>query len=122
LPPVNNARPLLLGYFWGGGVPQRFFRGALDEIMVFNRPLSPAEVASLYYNQGGPLQLNIQSTSGGVLLSWPASATSFGLVSRTSLTAGAWASVTNAPSLNGDRKEVLLPANTPAQRFFRLAQ
>ena len=122
LPPVNNARPLLLGYFWGGGVPQRFFRGTLDEVMIFNRALSPAEVASLYYSQGGPLQLNIQSTSGGVLLSWPASATSFGLVSRTSLTAGAWASVTNTPSLNGDRKEVLLPANTPAQRFFRLAQ
>jgi hypothetical protein len=44
------------------------------------------------------------------------------LVSRTNLTAGTWESVTNAPSLNGDRKEVLLPANTPAQRFFRLAQ
>jgi hypothetical protein len=25
-------------------------------------------------------------------------------------------------ALNGTRKEVLLPANTPAQRFFRLAQ
>jgi hypothetical protein len=120
LPPVNNARPLLLGYFWGGGVPQRFFRGALDEVMVFNRALSPEEVASLYYNQGGPLQLNIQPASGGVLLSWPASAEGFGLVSRTNLTTGTWESVTNVPFQNGDRKEVLLPANTPAQRFFRL--
>jgi hypothetical protein len=55
-----------------------------------------------------------------VLLSWPASAEGFGLVSRTNLTTGTWESVTNVPFQNGDRKEVLLPANTPAQRFFRL--
>jgi hypothetical protein len=98
----------------------RYFNGLADELMCFNRPLSPEEVAALYFNQGGPLQLSIQSVPSGVLLSWPASAASFGLVSRTNLTSGAWESVTNAPSLNGDRKEVLLPANTPAQRFFRL--
>jgi len=100
----------------------RYFNGLADELMCFNRPLLPEEVATLYFNQGGPLQLNIQPTPGGVLLSWPASAASFGLVSRTNLTAGIWEFVTNAPSLNGDRKEVLLPANTPVQRFFRLAQ
>jgi len=100
----------------------RYFNGLVDELMCFNRPLLPEEVASLYFNQGGPLQLSIQPAPGGVLLSWPASAASFGLVSRTNLTAGIWEFVTNAPSLNGDRKEVLLPANTPVQRFFRLAQ
>ena len=100
----------------------RYFNGLVDELMCFNRPLSPDEVASLYFTQGGPLQLTIQSTAGGVLLSWPASATRFGLVSRTDLTTGMWESVTNAPSLNGDRKEVVLPADTPVQRFFRLAQ
>ena len=72
--------------------------------------------------QGGALQFSIQPASGGVLLSWPANASSFGLTSRTSLTSGTWETVTNAPSLNGDRKEVTLPANTPVQRFFRLAQ
>ena len=100
----------------------RYFNGLVDELMCFNRALSPAEVASLYYGQGGPLQLSIQPASGGVLLSWPASATSFGLVSRTNLTAGVWESVTNTPSLSGDRKEVLLPAITPVQRFFQLTQ
>jgi hypothetical protein len=100
----------------------RYFNGLVDELMCFNRPLSPEEVASLYFNQGGSLPLSIQSTSGGVLLSWPASAEDFGLVFRTNLTAGAWESVTNTPSLNGDRKEVTLPANTPVQRFFRLGQ
>jgi hypothetical protein len=121
-PPVNNTRPFHLGYVWGGGVPQRFFRGALDEIMVFNRPLSPEEVASLYFKQGGPLPLSIQPAAGGVRLSWPAIATSYGLVCRTNLTVGVWESVTNTPVLNGDRQEVLLPANTPVQRFFGLGR
>ena len=100
----------------------RYFNGLVDELMCFNRPLSPEEVASLYFNQGGPLQLSIQPAAGGVLLSWPAIATSYGLVCRTNLTAGAWESVTNTPVLNGDRQEVLLPANTPVQRFFGLGQ
>jgi hypothetical protein len=98
----------------------RYFNGWVDELMCFNRPLLPEEVASLYFNQGGPLQLSIQPAAGGVLLSWPAIATSYGLVCRTNLTAGAWESVTNTPVLNGDRQEVLLPANTPVQRFFGL--
>ena len=100
----------------------RYFNGLVDELMCFNRPLSPAETASLYFNQGGPLPLSIQATPGGVLLSWAASAEGFGLASRTNLTAGAWESVTNPPSLNGDRREVALPANPPVQRFFRLGQ
>ena len=98
----------------------RYFNGLVDELMCFNRPLSPEEVASLYFSQGGPLELSIQPTSGGVLLSWPASATSFGLVSRTNLTAGFWAVVTNEPSAKDARMQVVLPANTPPQRFFRL--
>ncbi len=100
----------------------RYFNGLVDELMCFNRPLLPDEVASLYFNQGGPLQLSIQPAAGGVLLSWPAIATSYALVCRTNLTVGAWESVTNTPVLNGDRLEVLLPANTPIQRFFQLAQ
>lgn len=100
----------------------RYFNGLVDELMCFNRPLSPEEVASLYFNQGGSLQLSIQAASGSVLLSWSASAEGFGLVSRTNLAAGSWETVTNVPVLNGTRKEVLLPANTPAQRFFRLKQ
>ncbi len=98
----------------------RYYNGLVDELMCFGRALDPGEVASLYFNQGGPLQLSIQSATGGVQLSWPASAEGFGLVSRSNLTAGTWESVTNAPSLNGDRKEVLLPVATPVQRFFRL--
>ncbi len=98
----------------------RYFNGLVDELMCFNRPLPPEEVASLYFNQGGPLPLSIQTVSGGVLLSWPASAEGFGLVSRPDLTTGNWEAVTNTPLVSGTRKEVLLPANTPAQRFFRL--
>ena len=66
--------------------------------------------------------LAVSVATGGVLLSWPASAEGFGLVSRSDLATGTWETVTNAPSLNGTRKEVLLPTATPAQRFFRLSK
>ena len=121
-PPANNTRPLCLGYAWGGGTPQRFFRGTLDEIMLFNRALTPAEVASLYFNQGGPVSLSIQSTADGVLLAWPAGAAGFGLVARTNLSTGSWEAVTNTPAVNGDQKEVRLPSDTASQRFFQLKQ
>ena len=55
-------------------------------------------------------------------LSWPASTIGYGLVARTNLTTGNWEPVTNVPTVNGDRKEVLLPTDTPSQRFFRLTQ
>ena len=105
----------------------RFFKGMIDELSLYNRALSASEIAAIYAaDSAGKCQplptLAISLTTGSVLLSWPVSAEGFGLVSRTNLTAGAWESVTDEPSLNGDRKEVLLPANTPAQRFFRLAQ
>lgn len=43
--PANNARPLNLGFFWGGG---RSFRGQLDEVAIHNRALSSNEVAAVY--------------------------------------------------------------------------
>lgn len=46
--PLNNTRPLLLGYAWGGGTPQRFFNGRLDEVSVYNRSLSPEEIQGVY--------------------------------------------------------------------------
>ena len=98
----------------------RYFSGMVDELMCFGRALSAVEIASLYVSQGGPLQFSIQSAPGGVLVSWPASAEGFGLVSRSELATGNWEAVTNEPALNGTRKEVLLPVATPTQRFFRL--
>jgi hypothetical protein len=97
---------------------------AIDELGFYNRELSAAEIQAIYAaGSAGKCKLStlaVSLTGGGILLSWPASAEGFGLVFRADLTAGSWEAVTNEPALNGNRKEVLLPANTPAQRFFRL--
>ena len=103
----------------------RYFKGLVAELSLYNRALSASEITFLYAAGSAgkcqPLPIWAVSLSGGsLLLSWPTNATSFGLFSRTDLMAGAWESVTHEPSLNGDRKEVVLSANTPVQRFFRL--
>jgi len=61
----------------------------------------------------------VPAAMGRATISWPASAESFGLVSRSDLASGSWDTVTNLPVLNGTRKEVLLPTSN-LQRFFRL--
>ena len=46
--PANNGRDVNMGFTWGAGVPQRFFRGALDEVSLFNRELSAAEIQAIF--------------------------------------------------------------------------
>jgi uncharacterized protein (TIGR03437 family) len=46
--PVNNTRPVNIGFASGGGTPQRFFRGVVDEAEVFSRALSATEIQALY--------------------------------------------------------------------------
>ena len=46
--PANNTRSLNLGFCWGGGAAQRFFRGQLDEVAIHNRALSSDEIAAVY--------------------------------------------------------------------------
>ena len=98
----------------------RYFNGLVDEVMVFDRALTAAEVGSVFVSQGGRPTLDIQAQPGSVLLSWPAAAAGYRLVSRTDLTIGTWEMVTNEPVVNGSWNQVLLPTATPAQRFFRL--
>lgn len=50
--PLNNTREMHLGYSYGGGTPQRFFRGLLDEVSVYQRALSDTEVAAIYQAGG----------------------------------------------------------------------
>ncbi|MBM3880654.1 MAG: hypothetical protein FJ387_13210 [Verrucomicrobia bacterium] len=52
LRPGLNTRALNIGFAWGNGSPRRFFRGQLDEVMIFNRTLLPAEVVACY--EAGP--------------------------------------------------------------------
>ena len=45
---ANNTRDLNIGFAWGAGTPQRFFRGIADELEVFNRALSEQEILGIY--------------------------------------------------------------------------
>jgi hypothetical protein len=45
--PSNNSRPLNLGFAAGGGTPQRFFRGQIDELSLYSRALSETEIRSI---------------------------------------------------------------------------
>ena len=60
--PVNNTRDLNIGYAWGGGSAQRFFRGTVDELQIFDRALSPAEILS-YYTATSVQSLIVSPTS-----------------------------------------------------------
>lgn len=42
--PVNNTRAVNIGYAWGGGSPQRWFNGIVDEVAVYSRALSESEI------------------------------------------------------------------------------
>lgn len=118
--PANNTRPFHLGYFWGGGTPQRFFRGALDDVMIFNRALTPQEIAAVYISQGGPLRLSIQSAAGGARLSWPTLAADTRLESRTDLGTGSWETLVDPDVIPmGTSNTVLIPLND-ARRFYRV--
>src|SRR5207237_7706433 len=46
--PANNTRALNVGFAWGAGTPLRFFRGIVDELEIFSRALSQAEIQAIY--------------------------------------------------------------------------
>lgn len=125
---LNGSAAAGLGaYLRQSTVAAAFFEGQVDEVSFYNRGLSSNKVVAIHAAGSAgkckpPLTLAVSLTASGVLLSWPASADGYGLVSRADLAPGAWETVTNVPALNGTRKEVLLPAATPAQRFFRLSK
>lgn len=46
--PANNALPVNFGFGWGGGTPNQFFRGILDEVQIYSRALSVGEIGKLF--------------------------------------------------------------------------
>jgi len=85
--PANNTRAVNVGFSWGGGIPTRFFQGAIDEIKIFgNAPgkfaytladgTTPANGAVLNAGNGQTINLsftpaeaiNLASASGSVTI------------------------------------------------------
>ncbi|HTD44237.1 MAG TPA: LamG domain-containing protein [Bryobacteraceae bacterium] len=46
--PANNTRDVHMGFSWGGGTPNRFFRGTVDEVQIYNRALSTGEIEGIF--------------------------------------------------------------------------
>jgi len=124
--PANNARSLNLGYAWGNNNPQRFFRGRVDELSLYNRALTATEIRSIYEAafagkcrlEPRPFLAIEQVAPNTVQLSWPGSAGSFRLESTDAL-GGAWQDVIGTPQLTNGRYVLTVPTSGET-RFFRL--
>lgn len=68
----SNTDPLDFGYKVAGD--NAWYNGDLDDLRIYDRVLTPAEVMQLYDENsnylGAPLELNIQYASGNVTVSW----------------------------------------------------
>jgi hypothetical protein len=92
-----------------GGDPNnsisRTFNGRIDEVAVFNRALTPAEILDLY-NGVGPVTLSVQRSGANIVLSWPQGT----LLEATSVTGGWVTNNATSPYTN---------TPTGAQKFYR---
>lgn len=58
--PANNTRDVHMAFSWGGGVPNRFFRGTVDELKIYNRALSATEISGIFSaGAGGDCKLSL---------------------------------------------------------------
>ncbi len=92
-----------IGHDSQDGDATRTFNGVIDEVAVYPRSLSLAEVEGLFAAGGGsvPIALTIQNVGGNVVLSWPQ-----GTLLEANLPSGPWTTnnatspFTNAPTGN----------------------
>ena len=99
--PVNNSRSLILAYSWGGWSPQRFFRGSVDELAIFNRALSATEIQSIS-NAGsagmcksGPAAVPAVSHWGLIVMAFAVASLVY--VARRRLAKGSWQTTRATP-------------------------
>ena len=90
----NSDSPLVLG--WGYS-PKNPFDGVIDDVAVYNKALTPAQVQAHYF---ATVRLTIAEAAGKVVLSWP-----FGTLQQSSAAPGTYTNLvgvtspyTNAPN------------------------
>jgi hypothetical protein len=79
----------------GNNNGSRGFNGVIDEVAVFTRSLSVAELRHLYVSGavGVPNTLTIQQSGGNVILTWP-----YGMLIQAPAVTGPWAPVPGNPT------------------------
>ncbi|HWX21951.1 MAG TPA: LamG-like jellyroll fold domain-containing protein, partial [Candidatus Binatia bacterium] len=103
-----------------------YFPGLVDEVTLYNRPLSAAEIASIY-NAGPagkrflpPLVLLATAQGNTVSLSFPAAiGVTYTVQSETSLNPPSWSVLSNVTALNTN-VTVTFPTSGSPQRFYRV--
>ncbi len=105
------------------------FQGAVDDLGMWARPLSQAEIIGIY--QAGssgkgvpqatypPPSLAATAAGGNITLVYPGWAKGYTLLASTNLSLGSWGTVAAAPNIVNGNSVVTVPT-TPGAQFFRL--
>lgn len=100
-----------------------YFYGMLDEVSLYNRALSAADVAALYVRGGAGKELPklriVSTPAGSVSLYWQLAYASYGLESRSNLTTAPWLPVAQPRAQAGAEWKTVAPL-LPGREFFRL--
>jgi hypothetical protein len=97
-----------VGWDTAGGLLARRWNGMIDELMIFNRALSPSEVNALYLGVPGNVTLSILPSGNNVVVTWSSGT----LLEATNIT-GPWSTNSTATS----------PYTAPldsTQKFYRV--
>lgn len=112
---LSNSDPLDIGarQFQGGYTLP--WTGALDDVRIYNRAITPLEARALAY-QGHPPKLNAVYTGGQLTLSWPFEAIGYELQLAPAPNAPDW---TNVPGVTTNSFTLTPPSGTGFYRLHR---
>jgi hypothetical protein len=129
---ITNTGPVTVGNMNGvstlagraiNGDNAAFFRGFIDELHVFNRVLSLAEIKQMQKAPALPSYLLQTQQGNNVALSWEQGEQPImpplQLQSNTNLATGVWTDVANPTNVTGSVRSLSLPKSGDA-KFFRL--
>jgi len=97
IPEINT--PVLIGSYLGTG---EFTNGALDDVYIYNRVLSPSDITTLGKGYTWSPAANLNSTSGAVVVANPIAATTYTVVAREN----------NGTSSTAQTSVIVRPVNT----------
>jgi hypothetical protein len=105
----NNAVDIVVGHDSDSG--GRYFSGQLDELAIYARALSAAEVQAL---AGRPALQIVRSAPGQATVSWPQTVSGFRLQTNNTLAPAGWGDATT-----GTNNPAVVPTSS-TMRFYRL--
>jgi len=114
-PLYAQTEPLYFGVSFPGGLET--FRGILDDVRIYNRALSSAEVRELVHDEGIALTIEVSE----VRVCWNSNAAeTYQIQYRSDLTTNLWANIGAPIQGNGAINCVPQPLSNEEQRFYRV--